>query len=166
MSHTVDKASYAKHEFLVPGSTFSSVEHELHRNRKAAILPLYSRRRVLDLAPYIQSILDKIGRRLAQEYAGTGKSVRLNDLFSSYVADIATQTAFNHSYDFLDQPDFVSPFATAINKMKKQGHFCMQFPWIPRTLARLPHPVLKVLNPSMVPGMQYKAVKVSTNLVV
>ena len=50
----IDKPSYTSHQFGVPGATFSTIEHELHRQRKTALNPFFSKRRILGQAPSVQ----------------------------------------------------------------------------------------------------------------
>ena len=157
-SQGIDKPLYAKQQFAVPGAIFSTIEHEIHRQRKAALLPYFSKRKILEQVPNIQHKVDKFCDRLANEYARTNKVLNLCDLFSCFTADIITKYAFDRSYNYLGAPDFISPFTTSINSFKKFGHYAIQFPWLPKLLARLPDILLMILQPSMVAAFQFKEV--------
>lgn len=154
----IDKPSYTKHQFGAPGATFSTIEHELHRQRKTALNPFFSKRRILEQALSVQSQVDKICHRLTTEYAGTEKILKLGDLFSCFTADVATTYAFDRSYNFLDTPDFVSPFTKSIEGFKKFAHYAIQFPLIPQLLANLPDSLLLILQPGMLAAYQFKRV--------
>lgn len=154
----IDKPNYTKHQFGAPGATFSTIEHELHRQRKTALNPFFSKRRILEQAPSVQCQVNKICHRLTREYAGTGKILVLGDLFSCFTADVVTSYAFDRSYNFLDAPDFISPFTKSIEGFKKFAHYAIQFPLIPQLLASLPDSLLMVLQPGMLAAYQFKRV--------
>lgn len=154
----IDKPRYTKHQFGAPGATFSTVEHELHRQRKTALNPFFSKRRILEQASSVQRQVDKICHRLTTEYAGTEKVLVLGDLFSCFTADVVTSYAFDRSYNFPDAPDFISPFTKSIEGFKKFAHYAIQFPLIPQLLANLPDSLLMVLQPGMLAAYQFKRV--------
>lgn len=154
----IDKPSYVKYQFSAPGAIVSTPEHELHRQRKTVLNPFFSKRAVLKQAPAIQAQADKICSRLATEYAASGKVLALGDLFSSYTADVITKYAFDQTYNFLDAPDFISPFTRSIEGFKKFAHHAIQFPLLPRILARLPDRVLMTVQPGMLAALEYKRV--------
>lgn len=154
----IDKPRYTKHQFGAPGATFSTVEHELHRQRKTALNPFFSKRRILEQASSVQRQVDKICHRLTTEYAGTEKVLVLGDLFLCFTADVVTSYAFDRSYNFPDAPDFISPFTKSIEGFKKFAHYAIQFPLIPQLLANLPDSLLMVLQPGMLAAYQFKRV--------
>ncbi len=158
MSHVMDKPSYTKYQFSAPGATFSTVEHELHHQRKASVSSYYSKRKIIEQAPFIQSQVDKICRRITKEYVGTGRDLNLNNVFGSFVADVATVTAFDRSYGFLDQADFISPFITSLTSLKAFAHYSIQFPWMPRLLAQVPTAWLRIMQSSITPALEFKNV--------
>jgi hypothetical protein len=158
----IDKPVYTSYQFGSPGATFSTIGHELHRQRKAVLLPFFSKRKIIEQAPNIQSRVEEICYRLRNEYAGTDKILNLCDLFSCFTADVITRYAFDRSYDFLAAPDFISPFTKSINSFKKFGHYAIQFPWLAKLLARLPEALLMVIQPSMIAALQYKRVNINS----
>lgn len=97
----------------------------------------------------IQGHVNKIIRRLHREYAGNGKILNFNDLYSSYVSDVIMSYAFNRCYGFLDQPDFISSFTSSIQGLKDFVHYAQQFPWLPKTIELLPDWLVGYIQPSM-----------------
>ena len=112
----------------------------------------------------IQRQVNKICHRLATEYSGTGKVLRLNDLFLSYVSDVIMTYAFNRSYDFLDRPNFISSFTSSIQGLKDFVHFAQQFPWLPRMLRSLPDGLVSYLQPSMKSILYFQSVSTRVRL--
>lgn len=82
----------------------------------------------------------------------------MGDLFSSYTADVITKYAFDQTYNFL----FISPFTKSIEGFKKFAHYAIQFPCLPRVLARLPDRILMTLQPGMLAALEYKRVWLDT----
>ncbi|GLA87703.1 hypothetical protein AtubIFM56815_002132 [Aspergillus tubingensis] len=145
----LDKSPHVQNRFGSPLASFSTPEHNLHKRRRAAIVPFFSKRRTYEQAPMIQSHVDRITHRLATEYAGTDRIVCTNDLFSSYGADVIMTYAFNRSYNFLSRPDFTSAFTRAIQGLKDFVHIAQQFPIIGALAQSLPPSVVGLINPDM-----------------
>lgn len=90
------------------GTTMAAVgtaSHELHRVRRAALNPFFSKRSVARLEPVIQANVDKLRTRL-EGFASTGDPVNLVDAFTALSADVIGSFAFGQSYGFLDAGDF------------------------------------------------------------
>ncbi|KAL5419969.1 hypothetical protein PMIN06_003909 [Paraphaeosphaeria minitans] len=144
-----DKSAHVQDRFGAPEAAFSTPDHEVHKRRRAAISPFFAKRRIHEQAPMIQGHVNKIVRRLHQDYAGKGKILNLNDLYSSYVSDVIMSYAFNRSYGFLDEPDFVSSFTSSIQGLKDFVHYAQQLPWLPKVIDRLPDRLVGYIQPSM-----------------
>ena len=144
--------------FSIPSSIGSTVEHDIHRVRKAPLLSFFSKARVQQQAPNIIYHLERMCGRLREEYADKSKPINLCDLFSCFSADIITQYAFGKAYDFLGYPDFISPFAMAVAGFKKAGQVSIQFPLVPKILSRVPDSWILVLRPSFAPVASFKKV--------
>lgn len=71
-----------KYRATAPTGIFSTPEHDLHRMRRAALAPYFSKRRVRAYVPYLRDILDKLCYRLKHEYAGKDKILNLGDMWS------------------------------------------------------------------------------------
>ncbi|PYI04016.1 putative cytochrome P450 [Aspergillus sclerotiicarbonarius CBS 121057] len=148
-SRGFDKSAHVQDRFGAPLAAFSTPEHEIHKRRRAAISPFFSKRRTYEQAPMIQKNVDLICNRLANEYAGAGKVVCLNELFASYVIDSIMTYAFNRSYGFLSAPDFATAFTRSIQNFKDFAHIAQQFPFLVRLFRMLPTSAIAVLRPGM-----------------
>ncbi|MCJ1462746.1 hypothetical protein MMC07_001349 [Pseudocyphellaria aurata] len=98
----------------------STPDKDLHHNRRAALASFFSRRQVLEFTPHIQQCMDKLCRRLNNEYKGMFKVVKLDDAFAAFSSDNIIYYAFARSYDFLNYPDFSTSFVHAIDEIKAQ----------------------------------------------
>ena len=86
-------------------ATVGTTGHELHRLRRSALKPLFSKQSVMKIEPVIQEDIDRLLRRL-RESKDTQKPVNLVDAFTCLSADIIGSFAFGRSYGFLETPDF------------------------------------------------------------
>ncbi|KAK1140320.1 hypothetical protein N8T08_010455 [Aspergillus melleus] len=145
----LDKSAHVQDRFGAPTAAFSTPWHEVHKRRRGAIAPFFSKRRIYEQAPMIQANVDRICGRLAASYRGTGHPLCLNDVYASFVTDVIMTYAFNRSYHFLDQPSFTSAFTRSIQALKDFVHYAQQFPWLPRLLNLLPVCLMAMLQPSM-----------------
>jgi cytochrome P450 len=139
----------------LPLTTFDAIHHDQHHRRRAAVGPYFSRQKVIDFSPYIQAYADKLCNRLINEYRGSSKVLNINEAWAAFVSDPITYYTFAFSYDFLDFPDFITPFTTSIRKLAQSLHIAGHFPWILTLLQSIPESLVAVLNPDMVPVFQF-----------
>lgn len=78
----------------------------MHRLRRAALNPYFSKTSVGRLEETIQSNVDLLQSRL-RVILGTGRPVNLSDAFTCLSADVIGSYAFGKSYGFLESPDFM-----------------------------------------------------------
>ena len=155
----INKPAYFTYVFGTPGAAFSTTDHDLHRLRKAALLPFFSKKRVVQLEDRLQTQIDVLCQRIEREYADTGKILNIGDMFSCFSADLATIYAFDRNYNWLGYPDFKSPFTTAINSFKAGSHLAIQFPWLAKLMFLIPDSLLVHLVPNSAPITKFKTVR-------
>jgi hypothetical protein len=63
-------------------STFATVEHDLHRMRRAPLLPYFSMVSVRKLQPMLQERIDVLLRR-QKEYKDTGEVLNLSCMYAA-----------------------------------------------------------------------------------
>ncbi|KAH7032190.1 cytochrome protein [Macrophomina phaseolina] len=143
------KMPYLAHRFNIAQSTFDVVSHANHQRRRAAVAPFFSRQKILEFSPYIQSRVDRLCSIFQQQYAGTDKVICLNEAWGALAADSLTWYTQAMSYDFIEYPNFVAPFTTAIKNLAYSLHVTTHFPIVLRTLNALPQSLLESLNPEM-----------------
>lgn len=150
------KSRYSKPEawryrFGLPLSTFDAITHEEHRYRRQAIAPPFNRKRILDFEARLQKYVQRMIDRIQDEYRGTGRPVSLDEAYAALTSDVINQYSFGITYDFLEYPDFKTPFTTSIRKLALSLHVSGHFPWFLSLMQSLPESVLAVVNPAMKP---------------
>ncbi|KAL4757590.1 cytochrome P450 [Aspergillus foveolatus] len=93
------------HTFYGPGSSVMTVGHELHRLRYKPLDPFFSRMGIDRLEPLIIEEAKLLNDRL-QNYSGSGRVLRLVDVFSAFAVDMITQICSEGGPAMMNKPDF------------------------------------------------------------
>lgn len=157
-SRPADKLKSLEHRFNNPLSSFATAKQSLHRPRRAALNPFFSKRKIAAHGPIIQRHMDKVCQRLTKEYKGTDQVLAMNDMWGCFTSDIIAEYCFERPYDFIDQPDFRSSFTTAMIDLVNPVHFITQFPWAIGMISCLPDSVVTYMEPAMASVINFNEV--------
>lgn len=138
-----------QNRFNAPLATSSTPNHSLHRNRRAALNPFFSKRKISEHVPVVQSRVEHLCDRISNEYAGTSRILVLSDAWGCLTSDTVVGYCFERSYNFLDMPDFKAPFPIAVEALVNAVHYATQFPWISTVMQWIPDSVIAILSPPM-----------------
>lgn len=127
-----------------PGSAFSTVPHDLHRMRRAALNPFFSKRSVAQLEPIIREKVDKLAGRF-EAAVGTREVIRFDAAYMALTMDVITQYAYARSYNYLAEPDFKLEWKMTLMGGFEMGATMRHLPW----MAKTPDWLVKVINPGM-----------------
>ncbi|PLB40480.1 cytochrome P450 [Aspergillus candidus] len=144
-----DKGQHLAHRFNNPTATFGTPKHDVHRLRRAALNPFFSKRSIAQAAPMMQTQVDKLCDRLRREYAGTGKVLQMDWVWGCIASDIIVQYCFGEGYGFLEAPEFRSPFIHALVDLLDGVHVVTQFPIVTELMNILPDWLVIMLQPRM-----------------
>ena len=142
------KYHWALRGFGIGTSTFGTDSHEIHRNRRAAVAPYFSKASVYQLEPIIQSIVDKLESRLTA-IKGTGTVLNLIDVFTSLTADVIVQYTFAKPYGFMDSPDFDPHWYKVVMDVCEMSLIFKQFGWMESMMRKIPPWVVEKMNPQL-----------------
>ncbi|KAL6718626.1 hypothetical protein ACLMJK_002860 [Lecanora helva] len=142
------KYEWATRGFGIPAAAFGTESHDLHRNRRAAVAPYFSKASVYQLEPVVQSVVDKLVLRL-NSLQGTDNVINIVHVFAALTADIIVQYAFAKPYGFIDSPDFASSWHRAIMDVSEIFHTFKQFGWMEPTMRKIPPWIAEKMNPQM-----------------
>lgn len=86
-----------KYEWVVrgfdpPNFTFSTISHELHRSRRGAVAPFFSKALVQQLKSSVETMIQKLVKRL-DKLNGTGTVINLIDMYPGLTSDISKATS-------------------------------------------------------------------------
>ncbi|KAI9716588.1 MAG: hypothetical protein M1828_007621 [Chrysothrix sp. TS-e1954] len=142
-----------KYEWAVRGFgptdyAFSTVSHELHRIRRGALAPFFSKSLVQQLEPSVQTMVNKLMSRL-ESLKGSGAVINLINVFPCLTSDIICQYAFAVPYGYLDEPEFAPKWHKAVMEASEANHFFKQFPWIETIMRNLPRRLVETMAPNL-----------------
>ncbi|MCJ1271041.1 hypothetical protein MMC22_010940 [Lobaria immixta] len=116
---------------------FATVSHELHRIRRSALNPYFSKRSIAEYAPVIQSVVDKFCTRL-DEATRTGELVNLKYAYAAVSTDVINEYCYSRTYNAVLAPDFNIGFYESIMALSQLCHVFKQMPWFFALMHSLP----------------------------
>ena len=154
-SKPLDKSEKYRYRFGIPDAVFSTPLAEQHQQRRAALNPFFSKQRIRSLHAGLTEIVERISFRFATEYAGTGKVVNFNDVWSSMTMDTVTALAFGRSTSCTAAADFESPLALGVQALAWYGHWNAHFKIINDVMNMIPAPIMLKLMPHLKPIVEF-----------
>jgi cytochrome P450 len=134
--------------FGLKTAAVTTLRNDVHRVRRAAINPLFSRKVVLDLEGVVQSKVQKLCRRLS-EAIRDDKPMDLHHGFRAVSVDVITDYAFDDCYDLLDKPTLGAEFFNLLRGMVPAFWVFQQFPFTQKLSTTLPPWLLVKMSPEM-----------------
>ncbi|KAI9666683.1 MAG: hypothetical protein M1821_004619 [Bathelium mastoideum] len=143
-----DKWAWSMNMFGMKAATFSTVPHELHRWRRAALNASFSKAAVYHLEPEVRALVNKLCERL-EEFQKTGEPANVGPIFSALTTDVVTGYSFGKSYGCLQAPDFKPQLYEAVQANTRTTVLAKQFNWMIPLSRSLPHWIVQAVNPLM-----------------
>ncbi|KAI7969373.1 hypothetical protein EIK77_005003 [Talaromyces pinophilus] len=157
-SKPIDKSDKFRYRFGIPHATFSTPAAEQHQERRAALNPFFSKQRIRGLHERLTEIVERISSRFANEYAGTGKIVNFNDVWSSMTMDTVTALAFSRPSNCSAAANFESPLAKGVQAVTWGAHWNAHFKIINNIMGLIPVPIMLKLMPGVKPIAEFRKV--------
>lgn len=122
-------------------SLFNTVDHDVHRVRRAALSPFFSKRSIQALEGRVVDKIDILVARIA-EARETGETVNLLFAAGALTMDVISAYAFGKDWNKLGEPDWAEEELEGYAKMAQMGPFARQFPWVAKAVIMLLPPKL------------------------
>ncbi|GIJ86405.1 hypothetical protein Asppvi_005293 [Aspergillus pseudoviridinutans] len=126
--------------FGLDDSLFSTIDHDIHRMRRAALLPFFSNSYVRKMQPDVQERLDVLFKRMAS-FKDTDEPVNANCVFA----------AFSN-----ETPNFDSSERDASLAGAQSFHLLKRMPWLNTVMMPLPESLASRLSPALGSYMRQK----------
>ncbi len=126
-------------------SVFAAPTPEVHRIKRAALNPFFSRKRVLDLEGIVHEKARKLVTRMTKAFESSDV-IDLHHAFRAISVDVITDYAFDNSYNFLDKEDFGVGFFNNIRSVGPALWFFQLFPAIQSLALQIPYWLAKRLS--------------------
>ena len=120
-------------------------DHQLHRQRRAVLSRFFSQQNVRRLVPAINATLENLLHRL-EGWAEDGSIVSFNAAYKAATKDVIEGYALGEGQRCLEMEDLNASFFQLI-AASRLSHVSVHFHWLLDLMAKLPLPVLMVLNP-------------------
>jgi cytochrome P450 len=144
--------------FAVGYSTFSTRSPDLHRIRRSALSPFFSRKMVLELEGIVQDKASRLISRAKNAFAA-GQALNLHFAFRSISVDVISEYAFSQCYDFLDRPDLGEEFFGMVQRASHTMWVFQQSPALRKFALSLPRRVASFLSPPVGQTLRMKEVR-------
>ncbi|CAG8956484.1 hypothetical protein HYFRA_00003870 [Hymenoscyphus fraxineus] len=144
-----DKYSYQLKSLRVPGGVGASAGFDLHKKRRDALTPFFSKRNVTFLEPLITKKVNHLCD-VIQKHADTSTPVNLSDVFFAFSNDVVVNFLFAHEVNLLADIELAAKQRKNSNELLLGINMNKHFPWIPDFLEALP---LFISKPIMPPGL-------------
>ncbi|KAK4500276.1 hypothetical protein PRZ48_008465 [Zasmidium cellare] len=154
-SNPRDKWKFSADMVGTPTSFFASVEHHVHKARRAPLNRFFSKKSVQQLEGRIRGHVEKLCSRI-EEFQGTEKPLSLRYAFAALTIDVVSEYAFAKSYGALDDPDFAPYWMDAVDSIVGGCYIHQFFPWLPALMKRLPLWLVEKVNPHITTVIKYQ----------
>jgi cytochrome P450 len=142
---------YKDHRFYgalgIDVATFGSINNDVHRRRRAALNPFFSRKKVLELEDIVHDKADKLCRILHHDKEAN-KPTNIDAAFRAISVDVITDYAFGESWGQLDSPDLGAWFSEMVRGSSSMFFTLQAFPTL-MFLHSLPPAVAKRMSPAV-----------------
>ncbi|KAJ5159288.1 Cytochrome P450 [Penicillium coprophilum] len=133
-----------------PSSTLAESDPVRHKQRKAPLEPLFSKKNILSLEPMLMEHVDYCSKRFDELFA-QGKPVSMEWALKSLAMDMVSQFAFGQSLNALSDPEFKSLPVRVFQQYLPSLHVIKAFPFV-RLLNSLPLWIAKRISHSVEMG--------------
>jgi hypothetical protein len=165
-SHKRDRWEWAMKGIGVPGATLVTTEHDVHKIRRAALNPFFSKGMIRKLQPLIDAKVDQLIERFEDFKKSKGvvvvnhafaaltngkyevRQVCARQLTNNKSADIASEFAFGNCLDRIRHPTFDPTFHDNCVAGLDLNHLMIQFPFIMKFLESLPDSIALRTDPA------------------
>ncbi|OIW31159.1 cytochrome P450 [Coniochaeta ligniaria NRRL 30616] len=138
-----EKWRFFTKQFGADDSALSTVDHELHRTRRAAVAPFFSTQSVRRLQPVVEERVDALLHRLR----GTRGVVDLMYPFSAFTNDVIEEYSFARSHHLIEAPDFGREVTDTMLTGTHYGKWIQHIEVVLKAINALPESVSAALVP-------------------
>ncbi|KAK1988402.1 cytochrome P450 [Colletotrichum cereale] len=131
-----------------PHSIVSTINHDLHRQRRNAINSFFSTASIHRFEHIMKEHLARLLSRLDAS-ARANEVVKIHEVFKAAASDIITAYAFDDCFNFLDMPDYGKTFFESTDNFFLLTHLCVLIPPLYPIIQNSPDWILGFLFPGL-----------------
>lgn len=146
----------------VPDSLVATEPHGLHRMRRAALNPYFSKATIRKLDPVIRNGLAAILRRL-HDCAKSPSIFHASLAYKAATCDMITEFSFGVSTGYIEKDDYEDSYFKAVDDHLNMAWMMTYIPWLGPVMNSLPPAFMGVIYPGLKHLWSMHSVR-STNL--
>jgi len=144
-----NKYIYYTEQFGTPLAMINTIPHNLHRIRRAALSPFFSKASVTRLEPLIQEKVEILCSRL-RKFKESGQPVSISLAYACLTNDVVSEYCFAKSYNYLERsPDFHTDIHDALEEASRAAHVLKQIPWALGFALKIPPEIMHAFTPKL-----------------
>ena len=129
-------------------TVFGTIDHEVHRKRRAAISPFFSKSAVTSAQPVIYRNLDLLTRSLRQSLANGGVA-EMHKTYLAMTTDTLCDHTFGETLGLLQEDGKAEDWKRTVNAVAVLTPLIKQFTWIIPLALKLPLRPLQTAVPDL-----------------
>ncbi|KAL2061941.1 hypothetical protein VTL71DRAFT_7319 [Oculimacula yallundae] len=129
-----------------PEASFGTVEHSIHRKRKLATSPFFSKRSVADAEPLIRKQAEKLCQTFKESYINQ-EIVKLHIRYLGFTTDSVSEFAFAKSDGLQGNVVGLEDWAETLRMVGAVFPLLRQFPWMIKVALKLPLWIFQMVVP-------------------
>ncbi|KAH8704344.1 putative flavonoid 3-hydroxylase [Phaeosphaeriaceae sp. PMI808] len=136
-----------------PQGTFGTVQHDVHRGRKAPLAAYFSRRVYRTAEPILRDQIDSFCDRFSNAFRqGQVRDVRIDYL--STATEIVSLYAFGHPIGLHDSAEEAHDWLLTVKAIAAVSPFFKQYPYVAQWLLPCPEWLVKIVYPVFAPSIR------------
>lgn len=132
-------------------------EHEIHKGRRAALTPFFSKPAVTKMEPFVVGKVNQLCQ-LFEKAQSQGVPVNLRDVYFAFSQDIVKHYGFGYDENLLGDTQRAATARKNLDAFMLQSHFNVHFGWMNFPLAILPQNAIKAIAPGLDEFIQFQKV--------
>lgn len=158
-SGSLDKLQSLENRFNNPSALLNTPKHSIHRIRRKALDPFFTRRKITEYVPTISEMLERICERIEKDFLVCSRILLIQEMWGCFSTEVIVNYCFGLSKQFIEAPDFRSAFHGAMMDIEDQVHIMTQFPILYRVMNLLPDRLIVWMQPKMSSMIDFNNVK-------
>lgn len=143
-----DKGQVTINGLAAKGSGLGTKKHDLHKMRRAALNPFFSKQSIRREEAMLQRVIQKLLNRLDQ-CSVSGVPMNLKNLNQAASSDMINEYSFGKSTNNIDKEDLNGPAFNAMEDACRDYHLATYLPWLPDLFRAAPQSLLLALIPKL-----------------
>lgn len=144
-------------------SMFGTVSHDLHRMRRSALSPFFSKQAIGRFEPKIRELIEKLCARFERSRE-TSEPVDCLKAYAALTTDVITTYCFGTSYGCVEDPNWRWEWPSAMIESTRSAHLNKQFKWVFPAMQATPEWIVEKVNPPVMNLINFQKVNTSNFL--